>query len=75
MPDVRAGRESGAGTQPAGPKATFDPDAVTSDAYEQLLQAKATIARQEGLDVDPGDISPVLKPHQRDMLDLDRVAA
>lgn len=37
---------------------------VTS--YTEFLAAKAQLAAPTGLDVDPADVHPVLKPHQRD---------
>lgn len=36
------------------------------ERYDALLRAKATIAQPNGIAVDPADVSPVLKPHQRD---------
>jgi DNA modification methylase len=36
--------------------------------YEEFLTAKASIAAARGLDVDPGDVHPILKPHQRDIV-------
>ena len=35
-------------------------------SYAEFLHAKATIAVQDGFDVDPGEVHPILKPHQRD---------
>jgi DNA methylase/LAGLIDADG-like domain len=35
-------------------------------AYREFLGAKAQLAPSSGIDIDPGDIHPVLKPHQRD---------
>lgn len=40
--------------------------AFEHDAYERFLRAKATIATQGGFEIDPGEVHPVLKPHQRD---------
>lgn len=34
--------------------------------YEEFLAAKAQLAPASGLDVDPYDVHPILKPHQRD---------
>ncbi len=34
--------------------------------YNAFLKSKVVIASQSGFDVDPKEISPVLKPHQRD---------
>ena len=34
--------------------------------YRAFLNAKAQLAPASGLDVDPGEVHPVLKPHQRD---------
>lgn len=36
---------------------------MTGD-YAEFLRAKATIAQTAGFDVDPGEINPILKPHQ-----------
>lgn len=35
-------------------------------AYREFLAAKAQVAPVSGIDIDPGKIHPVLKPHQRD---------
>jgi len=35
-------------------------------AYAEFLEAKRLLAPTRGLDVDPGEVHPVLKPHQRD---------
>ena len=43
---------------------TFDPA-----TYDRFLRAKATIAQQDGLAVDAGDISAVLYPHQRQIVE------
>lgn len=34
--------------------------------YEEFLTGKIDIAEESGFDVDPSEINPVLKPHQRD---------
>jgi hypothetical protein len=34
--------------------------------YLEFLDAKARLATSSGLDIDPADVHPVLKPHQRD---------
>lgn len=34
--------------------------------YRSFLAAKAQLATPSGLDVDPGEVHPLLKPHQRD---------
>lgn len=34
--------------------------------YAEFLAAKATLAAATGLDVDPAEVHPALKPHQRD---------
>jgi DNA modification methylase len=41
---------------------------VTFDlhAYEQFLESKMAIAPRLGLDCDPSEVNPILKPHQRD---------
>lgn len=35
-------------------------------AYQSFLESKVVLAPDEGLNIDPADVSPVLKPHQRD---------
>lgn len=35
------------------------------DAYDRFLRAKAAVAARTGVTVEPAEISPVLKPHQR----------
>jgi DNA methylase len=37
-----------------------------AQAYREFLAAKAQLATASGLEVDPGEIHPILKPHQRD---------
>jgi hypothetical protein len=37
-------------------------------SYEEFLGAKAQLAPAGGLEVDPDDVHPVLKPHQKDMV-------
>ncbi len=37
-----------------------------SDAYDEFLHSKIVVAPVGGLEVDPGELSPALKPHQRD---------
>lgn len=34
--------------------------------YEEFLKTKIELAVESGFDVDPGEIAPILKPHQRD---------
>jgi hypothetical protein len=36
--------------------------------YQAFLEAKAQLAEPTGLPCDPSEVSPVLKPHQRDMV-------
>lgn len=36
--------------------------------YTSFLEAKARLATSTGFDVDPGDVHPLLKPHQRDIV-------
>lgn len=38
------------------------------DAYRQFLEAKAPLASQHGFQVDDDEMSPILKPHQRDIV-------
>jgi len=35
-------------------------------AYQAFLAAKAQLAPASGIDIDPGKVHPILKPHQRD---------
>jgi hypothetical protein len=35
-------------------------------AYAEFLEAKRPLATMAGVDVDPADVHPILKPHQRD---------
>jgi hypothetical protein len=37
-----------------------------NDVYQEFLQQKVTFGEQYGLDVDPDEVNPILKPHQRD---------
>lgn len=39
---------------------------MTAPAYADFLAAKAQLATASGLDVDPAEVHPALKPHQRD---------
>jgi hypothetical protein len=39
---------------------------MSATSYAEFLAAKAQLATPSGLDVDPADVHPVLKPHQRD---------
>jgi hypothetical protein len=39
-----------------------------SQAYHQFLEAKVCLAAEQGLDVDPSEINPALKPHCRAMV-------
>lgn len=34
--------------------------------YDEFLQGKIDIAEETGFEIDPGEVSPALKPHQRD---------
>ncbi len=36
--------------------------------YQDFLRSKIKVAERCGFDVDPADINPLLKPHQRDMV-------
>jgi hypothetical protein len=40
-----------------------------SPSYAEFLRAKATVASNDGFPVDVADISPVLHPHQRDIVE------
>jgi len=37
-------------------------------AYREFLASKAALAKPAGLDCDPSEVHPALKPHQRDMV-------
>lgn len=39
---------------------------MTALPYREFLEAKAQLATASGLEVDPAEVHPVLKPHQRD---------
>lgn len=39
---------------------------MTTIPYQQFLEAKFAIAPQSGVPCDPSEVSPILKPHQRD---------
>lgn len=39
---------------------------AAAEPYAEFLAAKAALAAAAGLDVDPADVHPILKPHQRD---------
>jgi hypothetical protein len=56
----------------AEPETNRKPAVNPSDriaAYREFLAAKAQLAPSSGIDIDPGDIHPVLKPHQRDAVE------
>ena len=55
-------------TSPAVPVDAPDPRARTGRTYHQFLAAKAQLATATGLEIDPGEVHPVLKPHQRDVV-------
>jgi hypothetical protein len=42
--------------------------AGVTDPYRAFLEAKASLATSTGLDIEPAEVSPVLKPHQRDIV-------
>jgi hypothetical protein len=44
------------------------PLGAADDAYLAFLKAKTAAAPKAGFDVDPGDLHPRLKPHQRDVV-------
>lgn len=44
----------------------MDGNMESKDAYRQFLESKVRVAEKAGFDVAPGDIHPMLKPHQRD---------
>lgn len=39
-----------------------------SDSYQQFIESKIQLAEPSGFDIDPAEISPLLKPHQRDIV-------
>ena len=39
---------------------------VNTMTYQEFLESKVDIAEQTGIEVDPGEVNPALKPHQRD---------
>lgn len=34
--------------------------------YREFLESKMVIAPESGVEIDPGEVNPALKPHQRD---------
>lgn len=34
--------------------------------YHEFLESKMVIAPESGVEIDPGEVNPALKPHQRD---------
>lgn len=36
------------------------------ETYLEFLKSKIVLAKESGFDIDPGEINPALKPHQRD---------
>lgn len=48
--------------------AAIEPQTIASDEYERFIEAKKIIAVPAGFDIDPNDIHPLLKPHQRAMV-------
>lgn len=34
--------------------------------YREFLESKMMIAPESGVEIDPGEVNPALKPHQRD---------
>jgi DNA methylase len=43
-------------------------EAVRVSDYQQFLREKIRLAKFDGFDVDPGELNPVLKPHNRDIV-------
>jgi DNA modification methylase len=41
---------------------------VTNPAYTSFLERKVDFVRSSGFDVDAGEINPICKPHQRDLI-------
>lgn len=41
---------------------------TVDDGYQDFLRQKIRMARFDGFDIEPGDLHPVLKPHQRDIV-------
>ena len=38
-------------------------------SYAEFLRSKATVARLDGFEIDPAQINPILKPHQRKLVE------
>ena len=38
--------------------------------YEEFLKTKIELAAESGFDIDPEEIAPILKPHQRMLFSL-----
>jgi len=58
-------------TSPAASVDAPDPRARAGRTYHQFLAAKAQLAPATGLEIDPGEVHPVLKPHQREVARAD----
>ncbi len=41
---------------------------MATDAYLDFLRAKAVVVPEFGITVEPGEVNPLLKPHQRDIV-------
>lgn len=39
---------------------------ILTETYEDLLKAKIVLAHDSGIEIDPAEVNPMLKPHQRD---------
>lgn len=39
-----------------------------TDAYREFLGAKVRLSESRGFEIDPGEVNPLLKPHQRDLV-------
>jgi hypothetical protein len=68
-PRARPGRAAVRRVPPAGHAARRAAGrCVVTATYQEFLQSKAQLATATGLEVDPAEVHPVLKGHQRDMV-------
>lgn len=59
-PDLTAGE-----IWPDGPRPHSVDAVVAADDYQRFLEGKIRLAANFGIEVDPAEVNPILKPHQR----------
>lgn len=47
-------------------KESEDKDTMNTEEYYDFLKEKIDIAKDSGFEIDPSEVNPILKPHQRD---------